>query len=134
MAAIFLLAAVVHLVVTADPDAPATRESRLDAPLARHMSETDAVLWSVVIVATVADVVTTISGLSLGLGEGNVVVREMIATLGLAGFWLVKFCALAALATGWALLPERKATAFLAVFALVTMGVVLSNAVTLLAV
>lgn len=120
--------------MTHERDAPATDGSRLDVRLARHMTETDAVLWAVVIVATVADVVTTISGLSLGLGEGNVVVREMIATLGLAGFWLVKFCALVVLATGWTLLPERTATTFLAVFALVTMAVVLGNAVTLLTV
>lgn len=96
------------------------------------MSETDAVLWTVVLVASIADVVTTISGLALGLGEGNVVVRSMIESLGLAGFWIVKFVALVVLVVSWSALPERTATAFLAVFSLVTLSVVLHNAVTLL--
>jgi len=98
----------------------------------QRMSETHAVLWTVVIVATVADVVLTLTGLSIGLGEGNPVVRLLLSGFGPAGLWLVKFLAMLWLVAGWVLLPERVGTAFLAVFALVTVAVTAHNAVLIL--
>lgn len=119
--------------MTTDTASAATDEDRrFDRRLSGRMTETDAVLWTVVLVVTVADVVTTISGLANGLQEGNVVVREMIESFGLAGFWVVKFLALCWLVAGWHLLSDRKGTAFLAVFGLVTMVVVFHNAMTML--
>jgi hypothetical protein len=38
-----------------------------DSPFYRDMNETHAVLWTVVVVATVADVIMTLTGLSNGL-------------------------------------------------------------------
>ena len=100
----------------------------------RHMTETHAVLWTVIIVATVADVVMTLTGLSTGLQEGNPVVRSMIATFGVAGLWVVKFLAMCWLVAGWAYLSEWKATVFLTLFGVVTLAVVLNNAVVILGV
>lgn len=98
------------------------------------MSENDVVLWTVVLVATGGDVLLTLAGLAAGLQEGNVVVRTALAALGLPGFWLVKFLALCWLVVGWTLLPDRQGSAFLAIFALVTLAVVLNNALTILAI
>jgi hypothetical protein len=98
----------------------------------RNMTETHAVLWTVIIVATVADVVMTLTGLSSGLHEGNPVVRSMIATFGVTGLWVVKFLAMCWLVAGWAYLSEWKATVFLAIFGVVTLAVVLNNAVVIL--
>jgi len=103
-----------------------------ESPFYRDMSETHAVLWTVVVVATVADVVMTLTGLSNGLPEGNPVVRTMVGTFGVAGLWVVKFLAMCWLVAGWALLSDWKATVFLALFAVVTLAVVLNNVVVLL--
>jgi len=100
----------------------------------RHMTETHAVLWTVIIVATVADVVMTLTGLSTGLQEGNPVMRSMIERFGVAGLWVVKFLAMCWLVAGWAYLSEWKATVFLALFGVVTLAVVLNNAVVILGV
>jgi hypothetical protein len=100
----------------------------------RHMTETHAVLWTVIIVATVADVVMTLTGLSTGLREANPVVRSMVASFGVAGLWVVKFLAMCWLVAGWAYLSEWKATVFLALFGVVTLAVVLNNAVVILGV
>lgn len=98
----------------------------------REMTRTHAVLWTVVLVATSADVVLTIAGTARGLEEGNVLVRVMVAEFGVAGLWLVKFGAMVWLVAGWALLSDRNATVFLALFAVVTVGVVVHNAVVVL--
>jgi len=105
-----------------------------ESPFYRDMTETHAVLWTVVVVATVADVVMTLTGLSNGLQEGNPVVRTMVGTFGVAGLWGVKFLAMCWLVAGWALLSDWKATVFLGIFAVVTLAVVLNNAAVLLAV
>lgn len=101
---------------------------------ARHMTETHAVLWTAVVVATVADVVMTLTGMSSGLQEGNPVVRAMVGAFGPAGLWVVKFGAMCWLVAGWAYLENWKATVFLALFAVVTLAVVLNNAVVILGV
>jgi hypothetical protein len=105
-----------------------------ESPFYREMNETHAVLWTVVVVATVADVVMTLTGLSSGLQEGNPVVRTMVGTFGVAGLWVVKFLAMCWLVAGWTLLSDWKATVFLGIFAVVTLAVVLNNAVVLLGV
>lgn len=97
-----------------------------------RMTAAHAVLWTVVIVATVGDILLTMTGLTVGLQEGNVVVGTMLAEFGLAGFWLVKFGAMLWLVAGWRLLSERNATVFLALFAIVTLAVVAYNSITIL--
>ena len=96
------------------------------------LSHTHAVLWTVILVATVGDILLTMTGLTVGLQEGNVVVSTMLAEFGLAGLWLVKFGAMLWLVAGWRLLSEHNATVFLALFAVVTLAVVAYNAVTIL--
>ena len=98
----------------------------------RRMTRSHAVLWSVILVATVLDILTTMVGLERGLREGNVVVRTLVETLGLPGLWLVKFAAMVWLVGGWALLSDRNAAIFLALFAVVTVATVAANVVTLL--
>jgi hypothetical protein len=97
-----------------------------------RLSPTHAVLWTVILVATVGDILLTMTGLRVGLQEGNVVVSTMLAEFGLAGLWLVKFGAMLWLVAGWRLLSERNATVFLALFAVVTLAVVAYNSVTIL--
>jgi hypothetical protein len=58
----------------------------------------------------------------------------MVETFGVAGLWGVKFLAMCWLVAGWAFLSEWKATVFLSIFAVVTLAVVLNNAVVLLAI
>ena len=89
-------------------------------------------LWAVVLVATVLDVVTTMVGLARGFGEGNPVVAAAVDTVGLPGLWLVKFAAMVWLVGGWALLSDRNAAIFLALFAVVTVATVVVNLLTLL--
>jgi hypothetical protein len=96
------------------------------------LSHTHAVLWTVILVATVGDILLTMTGLTVGLQEGNAVVSAMLAEFGLAGLWVVKFGAMLWLVAGWRLLSERNATVFLALFAVVTLAVVAYNSVTIL--
>lgn len=97
----------------------------------RQLSESHAVLWSVVAVASVFDVVTTMVGIERGLGEANAVAAAFIETYGTPGIGLLKFVALVVVALLWVVLPERYATAVLAGFALVSLLVVGLNAFTL---
>lgn len=99
--------------------------------LVRHLSESHAVLWSVVAVASVFDVVTTIVGVERGAAEGNAVARAFIATYGTPGIGLLKFCALVLVVGLWAWLPDRHATVVLGVFAAFSLLVVALNALTL---
>lgn len=98
----------------------------------REMTTAHAVLWAVILAATVADVLLTMAGLRLGFQEGNVVVRAMLAQFGLAGLWLVKFLAMCWLVAGWAVLSDRNAAVFLGLFGLVTVAAVVHNAVLVL--
>ncbi len=86
-------------------------DSLFSFPRRRRMTQTHAVLWTVIVVATTADIVLTMTGLNQGLQEGNVVVHTLVA--------------------GWTLLSDRKATVFLALFAIVTFAVVVNNVVLL---
>ncbi|WP_407066826.1 DUF5658 family protein [Haloarcula sediminis] len=94
----------------------------------RRMTRTHAVLWALILATTVADILLTMVGLSAGFREGNVVLAAMLADFGLLGLWLVKFAAMVWLVAGWALLDDRNAAVFLALFATVTGAVVVSNA------
>ena len=67
----------------------------------RPFAETDAVLWTVVLLAGVFDIITTMVGLGIGLEEGNAVARAFIATYGLSGIGWLKLVALVILATVW---------------------------------
>ena len=97
----------------------------------RRMIRSHVALWALILVTTVADMLLTIVGLAAGLREGNVDLAAMLAEFGLAGLWLVKFAAMAWLVTGWALLDDRNAAVFLALFATVTGAVAVSNALLL---
>ncbi|WP_425433343.1 DUF5658 family protein [Haloarcula salinisoli] len=97
----------------------------------RRMTRSHAVLWALILATTAADIVLTMVGLEAGLREGNVVMAAMLAEFGLAGLGLVKFAAMAWLVAGWALLDDRNAAVFLALFATVTCAVVVSNALLL---
>jgi hypothetical protein len=97
----------------------------------RQLTESHAVLWSVIIVASVFDIVTTITGLSHGLEEGNAVARAFLATYGTPGLGMLKFSALLLLLLAWATLPDRDAELVLTGFALVSLVTVVLNALTL---
>lgn len=99
--------------------------------LYRPLSESDAVLWSVVIIASIFDIVTTIVGLANRLEEGNAVARAFIATYGTPGIGLLKFSALVLLVISWSILLDRHATKVLTAFALVSLLTVALNAITL---
>ncbi len=97
----------------------------------RALPESEAVLWAVVLLASVFDVVTTIVGLNLGFAEGNAVASAFIATYGTPGIGLLKFSALVVVTLAWAALPERYGTAILQGMAVVSVVVVALNAATL---
>lgn len=99
----------------------------------RALPESDAVLWTVVLLATVFDVVTTMVGLDRGLQEGNAVARAFVHTYGSPGIGLLKFSALLVVVLAWAFLPERYGTAILQGTAVVSLLVVALNAATLAA-
>jgi len=114
-------------VVSRSPDDDALLTLRRE----RRLTRTHAVLWTLILVTTVADILLTMAGLDAGYREGNVVVATFLSELGLAGLWLVKFAAMVWLVAGWALLSDRDASIFLALFAVVTTTVVVSNALLL---
>jgi|GEM_PF-669484 hypothetical protein len=116
----------VPIVSTAESD-----DTLLTLRRERRMTRNHALLWAFILVTTVADILMTMVGLAAGLREGNVVLAAMLAEFGLAGLWLVKFAAMVWLVAGWALLDDRTAAVFLALFATVTSAVVLSNALLL---
>jgi hypothetical protein len=109
---------------------------RLDRwwPAERPLSESDAVLWTVVLVASALDIVTTIVGLGRGASEANAVARAFLATYGSPGIGLLKFAALVLVAVLWYVFPDEHATTVLVAFALVSLLVVALNTLTLLAV
>jgi len=97
----------------------------------RRLTRRHAVLWAIILTTTAADILLTMAGLATGFSEGNVVVAAMLEQFGLTGLFLVKFGAMVWLVGGWALLDDRNAAVFLALFAAVTSGVVGYNAVLL---
>lgn len=99
---------------------------------ARQLPETDAVLWTVVLLAGMFDIVTTMVGLGIGLQEGNAIARAFIATFGMTGIGYLKFSAYVILAGVWFRLPDWQATITLAVFGVISLLVVALNAITLL--
>lgn len=107
------------------------RDARGRLPTERRLSESHAVLWTVVILASLFDIVTTMVGLERGLAEGNAVARAFVETYGTPGVGLLKFSALVVVVVCWAWLDDRRATAVLTAFALVSLLVVASNALTL---
>lgn len=104
------------------------QESLFSLRREREMTQTHAVLWTVILVATVVDILLTLTGMRVGFQEGNVVVRAMLGAFGPAGLWVVKFAAMCWLVAGWVLLSNRKASVFLALFAIVTVVVTAHNA------
>lgn len=95
------------------------------------MTQTHAMLWAVILAATSIDIVMTMFGVEQGFQEANLFVRESMAAFGPAGLWLVKFAAMCWLVAGWALLSNRNASIFLGLFGIVTVGVVIHNALIL---
>jgi len=97
----------------------------------RPLSESQAVLWAVIIMASALDVVTTLVGLARGAEEANAVAVAFIETYGTPGVGLLKFCALLVVVLLWWRLSDRQAYAVLLGFALVSLVVVALNAATL---
>jgi uncharacterized membrane protein len=97
----------------------------------RPLPESDAVLWTVVILASVLDVVTTIVGIGRGFPEGHVVARVFMETYGTPGIGLLKFSALVVVTVGWFALPDRQAEAGLRGMAVASLVVVALNTATL---
>lgn len=95
------------------------------------LSESHAVLWSVVLVSSVFDVVTTIVGVAHGASEANTVAVAFLETYGTPGIGLLKFSALVVVTILWWRLSDTRATAVLMAFALVSLAVVAANALTL---
>lgn len=111
--------------MSAESEPPVTRR------LTRQLSESHAVLWTAVILASVFDVVTTMVGLERGFGEGNAVARAFIETYGASGIGLLKFSALVLVVILWWRLDDERATVVLAVFAVFSLLVVALNVLTL---
>jgi|GEM_PF-1265237 len=101
--------------------------------LERSLPESDAVLWTVVLLASVFDVLTTMTGLARGVAEGNAVAQAFLSAYGTPGIGLLKFSALVVVVVMWATLPDRYGVVVLQAFALVSLLVVALNAVTLAA-
>lgn len=110
------------------PGAELTGRLLSRVPRERRMTRTHRILWTAILVSTVVDILLTMTGLELGLREGNPVVRTMVSAFGLVGLWLVKYLAMLWLVAGWALLSDRNASIFLALFATVTLAVTTHNA------
>jgi len=107
------------------------QESLLTFRRRRRMTRTHAVLWALILTATVGDILLTLVGTGSGLQEGNAVVATLMGAFGPAGLWLVKFLAMVWLVGGWAFLSDRNAAIFLALFATVTAVVTVYNAAVL---
>lgn len=103
----------------------------LPGDVERHLSETHALQWTVILIATFFDITTTIVGVGRGVEEGNAVARAFIETYGTPGLGLLKFAALVTVLVLWAALPDRYGTAILSGFALMSLFVVALNAITL---
>jgi hypothetical protein len=104
-----------------------------EVPVEREMTDTHAVLWTAIIITTVADIILTLVGVGTGLGEGNPVVRALMSAFGIPGLYIVKFLAMVWLVAGWTLLSDRNASIFLALFAIVTILVTAHNSILILA-
>ncbi|ACV12026.1 hypothetical protein Huta_1856 [Halorhabdus utahensis DSM 12940] len=109
-------------------DGLATFEAFLEP---RPLFEADVVLWTVVLVGSALDVVTTMVGTAAGLPEGNAVARAFMTTYGTPGIGALKLVALVALVIAWHYLAEQSARLVLGGFAIVTLVVVGLNTVTL---
>lgn len=99
----------------------------------RNLTPSHALLWTVVIITSVFDILTTIVGLGHRLEEGNAVARAFIATYGMPGIGLLKFSALVLLVIAWTILLDRHATKVLAAFAIISLVTVTWNVMTLAA-
>ncbi|WP_136689880.1 DUF5658 family protein [Halorhabdus amylolytica] len=97
----------------------------------RPLPEADAVLWTVVLVGSALDVVTTIVGVGRGIPEGNAVARAFMATYGTPGIGALKLIALLFLVVVWYYLEGESARLVLMGFALVTLLVSALNTLTL---
>lgn len=88
-------------------------------------------LWLLLLFATLADVVTTLYGISIGLTEGNPFVATTLATTGVPGFLVLKAAVLGFGFACWRLLPRRHAIAVPAGLAVPTLLAAASNTVAL---
>lgn len=82
--------------------ASAARLDRWIAALARR----ERALWTLLVLALVADVVSTVLGLRLGHAEGNPVIASVLADAGVLGFFGVKTAVLGAAAGVRLALPQ----------------------------
>ncbi|MBX0296294.1 DUF5658 family protein [Haloarcula nitratireducens] len=100
-------------------------------PIGGELSVSHAVLWTVILLTSLFDVVTTTVGLELGLREGNAVARALVESYGVVGLAALKIGALLVVALVWAALDEHRSTAALVGFALVSSFVVALNTIAL---
>ena len=98
----------------------------------KPLPETDALLWTIVIVGAILDVTTTIVGVGSGASEGNPVALAFLETYGTPGIGALKLVALVVLALTWHALEEQSARLALAGFAIVSLVVIVLNTLTLL--
>lgn len=97
----------------------------------KPVPETDALLWTIVVVGAILDVTTTIVGVGSGVPEGNPVAQAFLETYGTPGIGALKLVSLVVLALTWHALEEQSARLALAGFALVSLVVTMLNTLTL---
>jgi uncharacterized protein DUF5658 len=83
--------------------------------------------WLIYVAASVADLVTTARGLSVGLRERNPIAASLYGSAGLPALWALKIVVLATILGGLMLLPRRVAVAVTASFAAVMVLDVVAN-------
>lgn len=62
--------------------------------IAGALARRERLLWGLAVVALLADLVTTLVGLQIGLAEGNPLIDSVLHSTGALGFFLVKVAAL----------------------------------------
>lgn len=110
----------------------ATPRERIEFPAAHPRSRRLAgLVWTVTLLATAADVATTVYGLHLGLREGNPVALAAIETFGVPGLVGLKLLALGFAGVCWVALSDERALVPPATLGAFTSVVVTLNLLTL---
>lgn len=100
--------------------------------IGRALAARERLLWTVALVALLADLVLTYYGLGRGFSEGNPIARVVMARFGFAALGVLKGLALAVGVAGWLVLPRRVQAVVPLALALPWTLAVLSNVVLLL--
>lgn len=97
----------------------------------RLLAGHERLIWTVVVVATLLDLSSTIYGLSQGLPEANPVARSAFERYGAVGLGGLKLLALSLAYAVWWLLPRDRAPLLPAALAVPWVGAVCVNLVAL---